>query len=476
MPPFSRARISHRLWTSAAAVALSVFVTATSATAADSTATPLPPHAYGRHFPNGVAAVDHLYGPNGTWKPLYPAEYIWNYYPDSYYQQNQPNCPIDNAHPYGRDSLIAAADGTRFFTTRDANCHLLLDFNHDGWLDTNVGGYAFHEHNGVGVDGLTLGPPFTNFWFDDNWLARYMSETYARPAPYGLSQYSDFNRWSVLGGGIAGWTPYPASSYIDRIALNGVYHRFGGNISVALLHWDLIRNLSGFQYDSANQRYVYPAITDSYHLGLFGILSGLLLDAPSVPAIKRQELLDHWVSLRSNLLSMQERSGPTLLSWKTGIGNNASLINTETTAVNVLALGAGAVDVFEAGKAPMRWANNQYFLRPHNVLSAVTGLSSPGHISYGPYRQYPLGNYTADFLLRSPPPVGTMATLDVYDAERNLFLAQQSVAASSMVGGNRWTRVSLNFSVSAIGNSLEFRTFWHGTANLDVAAVRVRKR
>lgn len=53
-----------------------------------------------------------------------------------------------------------------------ANCNLLLDHDQDGNLGTQAGGYAFHEHNGHGMNGLQIASLFTNFWFDDNWLAR----------------------------------------------------------------------------------------------------------------------------------------------------------------------------------------------------------------------------------------------------------------------------------------------------------------
>lgn len=93
-------------------------------------------------------------------------EYVWNYY-------NYSDNP--KTHPYDRDALISTfrftseyADGTHLTTCRDANKHLLLDYNHDGEIDVSDAGYAFHEHNGRGVNNTQQGTPFTNFWFDDN--------------------------------------------------------------------------------------------------------------------------------------------------------------------------------------------------------------------------------------------------------------------------------------------------------------------
>jgi hypothetical protein len=123
----------------------------------------------------------------------------------------------------------------------------------------------------------------------------------------------------------------------------------------------------------------------------------------------------------------------------------------------------------------MRMADRNYYVRPHNVLSAVSGLSSPGHMTYGPYANVPAGSYQVDFFLRSPQPVGKMATLDVYDSNAGVVLASRDVQAADMVQGNDWTRITLNVPVTNARNSLEFRTWWWGTSNLDVAAIRVRR-
>jgi hypothetical protein len=131
-----------------------------------------------------------------------------------------------------------------------------------------------------------------------------------------------------------------------------------------------------------------------------------------------------------------------MLGWRTGIGNTGSLINTETTSVNTLALGVDCLYVFEAGRSPLFTSSSSYFLRPHNALSAVNGLSSPGAMTYGPYWNFAPGSYQAEFLLRAPLPSGTMATLDVYDANTGTQLAQHAVVAADLTPGNQWTRIS----------------------------------
>jgi hypothetical protein len=418
---------------------------------------------YGQHYPQGKASVDYLYGPEGTWKFMSNVEYIWNYYP----QYATPN------HPYDRNALIGYANGTHMTTARDADGHLLLDLNHDGELDVFGGSYAFEEHNGKGVNGQTIGAPFSNFWYDDNWLARYMAIAYGRPHPYGLSAYDDFNRWAILDADGSRWVLYNSDFY-DTLALDGLYYLSVGDAYDATLNWDRMLEKSLYYYDGANQRYVYPDITSNYHLGLFKILTDKLIDSGALAPYKQNQLLQHSVSLRSDIISNQETNGSSLLGWRTGIGDANSLINTETTAVNTLALGVNCKYVFEAGRSPLFMNDNNYFLRPHNALSAVNGLSAPGHMTYGPYWNFAPGSYQAEFLLRVPSPSGQVATLDVYDANTGTFLAQRAVFASDLLTGNQWTRITLNFTVTNPSNSLEFRTWWHGGPNMDVAYIRVR--
>jgi hypothetical protein len=382
-------------------------------------------------------------------------------------------CATSN-HPFGKSELIATATGTRFYTAGDADCHLLFDSNQDGEIGTPSRGYAFHEHNGLGINGQTTGTPFTVFWFDDNLLAGYMSKAYERPEPSGLSNTSDFTRWQILSGDATNWTPYAESDYIDQLALNGLYYLAANNVNAALQKWDRILMLSGYGYDSENQKYIYPNISESYHLGLFEVLTGFLMDVPTNDIAKNQEIASHWVSLRSNILSYQETSGSRLLGWRSNVNDPNSLMNTESIVTNVLGLGAGAIHVFEAGQVPIQVDNNNYFARPHHVLSAVKELSTPGYMTLGPNQNYPTGKYAVDFFLRAPDPLGTMATIDVFDSQTNQVLASQDVLADLLTNGNDWTRITIHYEVSASDNRLEFRTYWHGTANMDISAIRVR--
>jgi hypothetical protein len=149
-------------------------------------------------------------------------------------------------------------------------------------------------------------------------------------------------------------------------------------------------------------------------------------------------------------------------------------MNIESLTVPVLALAARADTVLEAGTAPLRNEAKGYFVRPHHVLSAVTGSSAAGLMTTGPGFLAPPGSYEVDFLLRAPAPTGTVATVSVRDIAAGTVLATHDVPASDMAASNDWTRVTLTAVVPAGCHVLDFETAWSATSNLDVAAIRVR--
>lgn len=427
---------------------------------------------YGVDFPYGLGAVNYIYGPDGTWKPLTDVEYRWNYYPQY----------ATTTHPFNKDALINS-DSVRQTTTRDANGHLLLDFDHDGEIDVHSGGYAFvehngreytsKEHNGRRVDKPARNKPFHNFWFDDNWLARYMAQAYSRSEPSGLSKYSDFTRWQIIGGDTSNWLPYDTTFY-DTLALDGLYYLASGDSATAFKKWQTMLSMSSSVYENSSQRYTYPKITENYHLGLFKILTNKLILSGDFNGSTLMQLFQHSLSLRSHIISNQKKSGSNLYGWTSGINQHGTLENTESIASNVLALGSGGYASYEAGQSPLNMNNNNYFMRPYNVLSAVTSLSTAGYMTFGPYHKFANSNYTVDYFLRAPNPAGTMAHLSVYDASSGFILAQTEATASQFASNNQWTRISLPVSVSSASNSLEFRTWWYGTANMDIAYISLR--
>jgi hypothetical protein len=419
---------------------------------------------YGKHYPNGEAAVQHIYGNQGMWKEMNPLEYIWNYYDF---------CGSEK-HPTNKDLLISYANGSRFFTALDANCHLLFDFDKNGEIDSSTAGFAFFEHNGRGSGGVQKSLPFTVFWYDDNWFAKYMSEAYQMQIPFGLSEYNDFVRWKVIGGDLENWKVYPDNSYQDQVCLNALYYFFKGDLANAQKLWDKMLQLSQPLYVEKNQRYEYSGITENYKMGLFQIITAFLLDSESESEANRiAQLTENWVYLRSNILSRQEFSSSyTLLGWTSDINGESALMNTESIAANVLGLGAGALETFEAGKFPIQCKDTQSFIQnAYHTLSAIPGISKPGFMSCGPFKSYPPGNYQVDFFLKPLNSSVEIAILDIYDHSSNSTLASSSLSSTTT---NHWTRSSLFFSLLNSSNSLEFRTYWLGKTHLDLASIRIR--
>jgi len=69
---------------------------------------------------------------------------------------------------------------------------------------------------------------------------------------------------------------------------------------------------------------------------------------------------------------------------------------------------------------------------------------------------------------------GTMANIDVQDANNGQIIAQHAVQAADLASSNQWTRITVPISVTNTSNSLEFRLWWYGTANMDAAFIQVR--
>jgi hypothetical protein len=421
---------------------------------------------FGAHFPHGNDAVVYLYGANGTWREQSNVYYGWNFYK---------HCETP-AHAHNPQAMLIESSVSNS-TAPDANCILLGDLDHDGEIsDDSIVGFAFHEHAGRGVHGEQTAAPFYQFWFDDNWIARYVAEAYGRPHPIGLHDSGYPIRWRLIGGDNRYWTPYSASSpHIDQITFNGLYKLNAGDFAAALADWQAIKSSSGAAYDCTQRRYAYDfAAKAIYYYGLWAILSERLLAARSTFP-ERSDVLQHAMSLHSWLLTLQEKdTAGTRLGWRTGTLDRA-LINTETTSVAVLALGAHASWVLEPGYAPLSSAPGNY-VRNHEVLSAVAGQSAPGHVVFGPYWTLAPGTYDVDFSLRSTAQrvEAPFATLDVYDGSR--MVKTVVIEGADAPTGNQWRRYRLTAEIDNESNVTEFRVYWHGSYDLDVGAIRVSQR
>jgi hypothetical protein len=448
---------------------------------------------YGVNYPYGVGAVDYAYSADGMWKDLTNLQYGPNYYDDDAFLTPGPtNRPAPGHLPDRRELERLAGAPTARYTAMDKNTHLLHDFNRDGELDLPTGGFAFHEHNGKGRDGLPPNPdqkPFNNFWFDDNWLARHMAQAYGRAEPDGLSDNGDYIRWRVLSGD-TNWTPYDqvpgiGSNDVDRLALDGLYYLSLGQPTVALRKWSSIRDKALTARNGTTRLYDYPGLTENYHLGLFKVLTEqLIVHHTGLTGIQQRELALHSVSQRAMIIKNQQRvGGSRLAGWTSSAHDDPqhpSLMNIESLAVNSLALGAGAQRVYSPGQAPLQThAANRYNLTPEGLLQAVPGTSAVGHMTFGPNQTFAPGSYNVEFVMRSINPLDTtrVANLDIYDAQSNVVLRERAVVASDFLTAgtyDRFIRFSVPVTVTSAANSLEFRVWWYGSNRLDVAEIRVR--
>jgi hypothetical protein len=187
---------------------------------------------YGVHQPHGLSAVKYLYSPSGTWRVYTGLENIYGYY-------NVPQSELQQ--------LLAYANGNNPATCADPNNNVLFNLPYESGT---ASGASFEEHNGQGAGGRTQGGPFSQFWFDDNWLARYMSVAYGAPQPGGL--FATSTRWQILGLNAGGW-PQPSGTYPDQDALMGLYYIATNNPSGALNSWNGVLSQSGASYDNNNQ-------------------------------------------------------------------------------------------------------------------------------------------------------------------------------------------------------------------------------
>jgi len=419
---------------------------------------------FGRHFPNGNNAVAYLYGSSGTWREQTNVYYGWNFYK---------HCETPN-HRHDPQAMLLESSVSNS-TAPDANCILLGDLDNDGEItDDTIGGFAFHEHSGRGMRGEQTAAPFYQFWFDDNWVARYVSEAYDQPHPSGLHDTDRPIRWRVIAGDNSRWTPYAASSpHVDQISLNGLFKLNAGDFAGALAAWNAILHSSGAVYDATRGRYDYSfAVSSIYHHGLWAILSERLLAARAdFPG--KAEVLQHAISLHTALLELQEKDADgNRLGWRTGTTEQA-LINTETTSIAVLALGANASFVLEPGYAPLRSAG--HYTHEHEVLSAIAGQSVPGYIVSGPSWTLEPGSYDVEFTLRSSAArvESPLATIEIYDG--SAAIATKVIEGADAPIAGQWQRYRLT---AEIGNAslTEFRVLWHGAYDLDVGSIRVTRQ
>lgn len=129
-------------------------------------------------------------------------------------------------------------------------------------------------------------------------------------------------------------------------------------------------------------------------------------------------------------------------------------MNTESVSCGVLGLGANSLKTFEFGREPLNSdsATANYFLRPHNVLSAVQGLSMAGYLSYG---QLDLTGtcYLFEFFHRSgsltsasPSLDKLLLTVQLFDFPSSTVLVEKTITGRDFLLDNQWKTTTISFA------------------------------
>eukprot|EP01040_Poterioochromonas_malhamensis_P002108 gene2108-2247_t len=342
------------------------------------------------------------------------------------------------------------------------------------------------EHSGRGVDNEARGNPFSNFWFDDNSLAKWMNLAYALPVPAGLHEYDEFTRWRIVGGNATNWTPYSnPQGYNDQLALNGLYYLAINQPERAITSWKRIVQNSAATFNTATLQYDYPKITESYHFGLFLILTSMLQTLYA----DENTYLQHYISIRSKVLSIQIHDSSYTLNkgpfygWTSDAAGGGSLMNTESVSTNVLGLGANALYTYEFGRTPLDSdaESSNFLLSSTNVLSAVEGQSTAGYLCSGPGLTLPPGDYYFEFFTRSASLTSASDEKALLKIEVNndkgttKSLAEKEVLGKEFGVDHEWQRIKVFFTIDkeSDANSLDFRVWYNGCESIDVAIFRI---
>lgn len=420
---------------------------------------------FGIDIPNGLAAVNYIYGPEGTWRHIDGLRYRYNYYK---------SCSDSAAgHPYNRAELVKEANGSKFYTAGDGDCHLLFHAYGDT-IQRYVNAYAFEEHNGRGAGGKILGNPFSNFWYDDNWLAHYMSSAYSKSTPAGLTMYSGFVRWKIIDGSTHGWTLYHNDQRaVDLLALNGLYYFAVHEPFNAFLKFNTIISLSGAAYNRVTKQYDFTRMQTVYYYGLALILVTKLMDSRGLPHNVQGALVPYALSLRAHLLQLQQKKDGHFISWLSGDSAH-DLINTETTVSAVLGLSTDAFYTFEADGMAVA-ARGEIINRKNNTIIAIPGKTKIGAIARTVPVSFLYGShhYKAVFYLRGNKAdvVGAhIGRVNVVGASGETLFSQDIVLNCS--DSKTWTREVISIPVHDNGK-LSFTVIWAGHNTLQVSLIRI---
>ncbi|KAI9329628.1 hypothetical protein BDR26DRAFT_872232 [Obelidium mucronatum] len=439
---------------------------------------------YGQHISRGFPALEFSKGPLGVFRPVKQLTYEYNYYKQW--------ATID--HPFNFGAVLEAASHPPDMTTaRDAEGILLADFNNDGEIDVCHGpenAFAFIEHWGVN-EHEHQGTPFCHAWYDDNYVARIAMRAYCSSEPWGLHDSPVKSRFVVMEGD-ATHDPYPhaledPAQYPDQISLHAFYLANNGHWGKVQLAVDALLKKSGAKYNLVTKRFDYPDIHDFYHLCDMKMVFQRLLDAGYLKRNGKEESLvfQHIVALHGQIMTLQlkGKSG-AFTSWKTGVKKgDGSLINTETTVLAMLALGAGSLWTFEPTEYP--FAPSPGFIQfpdtlPHVLCARMYEFEKIGNglIAQGPHVRIPTGSYSACFNIRvvkgAQQKNMPILTAHIFDGISTIAVCEYSF--DDLINSRldeSWKQLRLPFKLDVVENVIELRLYWHGYCDLDFGSISI---
>lgn len=204
-------------------------------------------------------------------------------------------------------------------------------------------------------------------------------------------------------------------------------------------------------------------------MALFRILTDALLSY-NHSRFDNSLLLQHSVSLRSNILSLQQQcvfddGFAYHAGWLSSITDTNSLMNTESISLGVLALGASANRVYEVGVAPLT-ARSGFFYRPYFVLSAVADQSYAGNMLINTTLDLDLEGSIAITAVTRSPYTGSdpIAQFTVHD-DSNVLLGSSVIYGSF----DLWTNHN---AIAHIPKGIVIVNIdWFGVYSLDVGFI-----
>ncbi|KAJ3294790.1 hypothetical protein HDU79_010414 [Rhizoclosmatium sp. JEL0117] len=280
---------------------------------------------------------------------------------------------------------------------------------------------------------------------------------YCAEEPWGLFDSTLYKSRFVVVEGNTEYDPFPDAledpeQYPDQISLHALYLANKGKWREVMRAVLALIKKTKASYNIVTKRYDYT-VRDFYHLCDMKMVMQRLLD--------RGELAGDDANMLKNGIGAYS-------SWKTGVKmRDGSLINTETTTLAMLALGAGALWRFEF--VEYRMVPCPGFVQfpdtlPHTLCAKLYEIGNVGDglIAQGPFVRIPVGQYTVCVNTRLNKGFhwtnDNVLTVQVFDGINTLgFKSFGLCELVNEIGEEEWKQIRVPFEVKRVENVIELR-------------------